>query len=89
MNPFINIILGCFIFFSSCGQKNHKSDSFDIVRVDTICNYLVSRADTNIILPTSLKLNFNERGTVLLKLVITDTEEVTSWKLYRLYLQGS
>jgi len=48
---------------------------------DTICNYIVKRGDLNIVLPESFDLKSNQRGFVMLDLVIDSNEKVSGWKL--------
>jgi len=48
---------------------------------DTICNYIVKRGDLNIVLPESFDLKSNQRGFVMLELVIDSNEKVSGWKL--------
>jgi hypothetical protein len=68
-----------------CLQVNSQSHT-DIKETsnrksDTICNYIVSRGDLNIVLPDSFDLKSNQRGFMILELKIDEIEKVTGWSI--------
>ena len=77
INTFL-ISLFCLTFNSQNLQiRELSSKQF----TDTICNYIVKRGDLNIVLPESFDLKSNQRGFVMLDLVIDSNEKVSGWKL--------
>ena len=55
-------------------------DSIVIHRIDTVCNYIVSRSDYSLILPDSFDFRNNQRGYVLLEFTI-ESEKIKHWKI--------
>ncbi len=76
--------------FIQLRSQSHSVDSVPFPRIDTICNYLVSRDEQYLTLPENFDFKNNQRGFVLLELTI-ESERVKVWQidLFRIYENDS
>ena len=80
MKHLINILLINLLCSTIQAQSNQTIDSIVIQRIDTICNYIVTRSDYILTLPDNFNFSSNQRGYVLLEFTI-ESEKVKSWKI--------
>ena len=80
MKPLIYILLS-FVCLQVKSQSQPDIKETSNRKTDTICNYIVSRGDLNIVLPDSFDLKSNQRGFIFLELKIDELEKVTGWSI--------